>query len=126
MYRGITMSSAVSKLFEAVLVAVFGLSLEMNDLQFGFKKNSSCCHTIFTFTETVKYFIKDGSRVHCVALDAPKAFDKILHYDMFHKMLTEGISSVFVKILLYRYSHLQSAVLWNLMLGEYFFCVVQS
>ena len=49
MYRGITLSNAVSKLFEAVLVSLFGDSLQSNDLQFGFKRNSSCSHAIFTF-----------------------------------------------------------------------------
>ena len=42
MYRGITLSRSVCKLFESVLVAVFGDSLESGELQFGFKKNSSC------------------------------------------------------------------------------------
>ena len=32
LYRGITLSNAVSKLFEAVLVSLFGDSLQSNDL----------------------------------------------------------------------------------------------
>ena len=48
---------AVSKLFEAVLVSLFGDSLQSNDLQFGFKRNSSCYHAIFTFNESVRCFI---------------------------------------------------------------------
>ena len=67
----------VSKLFEAVLVSLFGDSLQSNDLQFGFKRNSSCSHAIFTFNESVRCSMKNGGRVHCVALDATKAFDKV-------------------------------------------------
>jgi len=93
MYRGITLSSAVSKCFESVLVTIYGDSLESSDLQFGFNKQSSCCHAIFTFNETVRYFVKHGGRVHCAALDASKAFDKILHCDLFYKMLSKDISS---------------------------------
>ena len=63
MYRGITLSNAVSKLIEAVLVSLFGDSLQSNDLQFGFKRNSSCSHAIFTFNESVRCFMKNGGRV---------------------------------------------------------------
>jgi len=36
MYRGITLSCVVSKLFESVLVVLFEVSLNSDDLQFGF------------------------------------------------------------------------------------------
>jgi len=45
MYRGITLSTQVlclkSKLFEFVLVVLFGDSLQSSNLQFSFKRNSS-------------------------------------------------------------------------------------
>ena len=84
MYRGITLSSAVSKLLESYRVNIFGDSIQSSELQFGFKKNNSCCHAIFTFNESVRYFMKNGSRVHYVTLDAAKAFDKVL---LFHHLL---------------------------------------
>jgi len=120
MYRGITLSNAVSKLFEAVLVSLFGDSLQSSDLQFGFKRNSSCSHAIFTFNESVRCFMKNGGRVHCVALDATKAFDKISHHGLFYKMLCKGVPVIFVKLLIYWYTHLLSAVRWNNALGECF------
>ena len=61
----------------SLLVSLFGDSLQSNDLQFGFKRNNSCSHAIFTFNESVRCFMKNGGRVHCVALDATKAFDKV-------------------------------------------------
>jgi len=41
MYRGITLSSVVSKLFELVLLDYFEAFLASDDLQFGFKKKST-------------------------------------------------------------------------------------
>ena len=38
MYRGITLSCAVSELFETVLLVLFGDCLKSDDLQFGCKK----------------------------------------------------------------------------------------
>ena len=39
------------------------------------------------FNESVRYFIRRGSRVHCSALDASKALrlDKVLHFGLFYK-----------------------------------------
>jgi len=47
---------------------------------------------------------------------------------MFYKLLTKGVSSTFVKVLMYWYSRLKSAVLWNSVLGESFvvFCGVRQ
>jgi len=64
-------------------------------MQFGFKKNSSCSHALFTLTETVKYFTKKDSRVHCAFLNASKAFDKVLHNGLFLKLLKIGVPVVF-------------------------------
>ena len=33
----------------------------------------------------MKYFIKRGSKTHCVSLGASKAFDKVLHNGLFVK-----------------------------------------
>ena len=64
--------------------------------------------------------MKNGGQVHCAALDATKAFDKVLHYGLFHKMLCKGVPAIFVKLLVYWYTHLMSAVIWNFALGECF------
>ena len=81
-------------------MVLFGESMKSDDLQFGFKKNSSCSHALFVFNESIRYFVRRGSRVHCVALDASKAFDKVLHYG-FYKMASRGISSTLINVLIY-------------------------
>jgi len=45
--------------------------------------------------ESVKYFIKRGSKTHCVSLDASKTFDKVLYNGLFVKMLG------FIKVVCY-------------------------
>jgi len=42
MYRGITLSPVISKVFESVLLLLYDDFLTSDSLQFGFKKNSSC------------------------------------------------------------------------------------
>ena len=99
MYRGITLAPVFSKLFESVLLAVYGDFLQSDKLQFGFKKDSGCCHALFTFAEATKYFTSRGSKVHCAFLDASKAFDKILHFGLFAKLIDRGIPLAFLRVL---------------------------
>ena len=73
MYRGITLSCTISKLFESVLSSVFEHWLITDDLQFGFKKHSIYSHALFKLKESVKYFVRKDSKVFCVSLDASKA-----------------------------------------------------
>jgi exonuclease III len=120
MYRGITLAPALSKLFESVLLDTFEEYFVSDQLQFGFKRNSSCCHAIYAVSESIKYFNKHGSKVHCALLDASKAFDKVLHNGLFKKMITRGVPLVLVRILKHWYSHLCCAVRWNSTLGEFF------
>ena len=47
MYRGITLTPVVSKLFESVLLGLYSEYLITDSLQYGFKKNSSCNHALF-------------------------------------------------------------------------------
>ena len=120
MYRGITLSVVVSKLFELALFSIYGDSLTSDNLQFGFKKDSSCSHALFTLGETVKYFTNRGSKIHCISLDATKAFDKVLHHGLLLKMLRRGIPVTFVRILRKWYSNLICSVSWNCILSESF------
>lgn len=120
MYRGITLAPVISKLFEGVLLAVYGDYLQSDTLQFGFKKQSSCAHALFTFTEAVKYFNSSGSKVHCAFLDASKAFDKILHYGLFVKLIDRGVPDAFLRVLVNWYSDLGCCVVWNHATGKSF------
>jgi len=83
MYRGITLSPVLSKVFEAVLLRIYKDYLISDQLQYGFKENSSCAHALFAVTESVKHFTNRGSKVYCGFLDASKAFDKVLHNCIF-------------------------------------------
>ena len=84
MYRGITLPPVLSRVFECVLLRLYDEFLSSDPLQFGSKKNNSCSHALFTSTETIKYFTKKGSMVHCSAfLYASKTFDKVLHNGLF-------------------------------------------
>jgi len=66
-YRRITLTPAISRLFGSVLLAKYGNVLHSDCLQYGFKKDSSCSHAclilrnrfVFITNEVAKYI------VHC-------------------------------------------------------------
>jgi len=68
MYRGITLTPTIFKLFEAVLLSIYGTCSYLNSdpLQFGFKKDSGCNHAVFTFSESLKFYNKRGNKAYCV------------------------------------------------------------
>jgi len=120
MYRGITLTPVKSKLFESLLLGLYSDYLISDPLQFGFKKNSSCNHALFTFVESIKYFTKRGSKVHCAFLDASKAFDKVLINGLFAKLTDKKFAYHFVSLLYNWYHNLSCAVVWNRLLGDAF------
>ena len=53
-------------------------------------------------------------------LDVSKAFDKVLHNGLFKKLLDRNVPACLVLLLKYWYGHLQCAVRWCNVLGNWF------
>lgn len=117
MYRGITLTPVLSKLFESVLLGLYSEHLISDPLQFGFKKGSGCNNALFAFVESVKYFTKRDSKIHCAFLDASKAFDKVLINGLLNKLIDRKIPFHFISLLYNWYSNLSCAVVWNTAIG---------
>ena len=79
-YRSIALSSVISKLFEMVLLELFSNFMETDQLQFGFKKKSSCSNALFVLKQISNYYNERGSNIYIAFLDASKAFDRVNHF----------------------------------------------
>ena len=75
--RPITISDVISNVYEKVVQARILASYKPNELQFGFKENSSCQHALFTMKELIRCSAARGETTYVCALDASKAFDKV-------------------------------------------------
>ena len=76
-----------------------------NQLQFGFKKKSSCSQAIFLLTQVIDYFVKRKSNVFVASLDATKAFDRVNHgqfrsIKLFSKLIDRDLSGKLVKLII--------------------------
>jgi len=89
-----------------------------DDLQFGFKKHSSCSHAFYI--PGISQIFCAGSKVFCVSLDASKAFDKVLHSGLMTKLINKDVPVVLFRLLYNWYKRLNCSVLWNNVLGDVF------
>ena len=83
-FRGIAISSAISKVFELGILDRLKLYFDTKDNQFGFKKGLGCSHAIYSPKHS-NQLVKGGSNVNLCALDRTKAFDKTNHHALFIK-----------------------------------------
>ena len=74
-FRGISISSTVSKVFEHCILERYGKFFTTSNNQFGFKKKSGCAHAVYSLRCVVDYYTSHGSTVNICALDLSKAFD---------------------------------------------------
>jgi len=51
--------------------------LYSDNMQFGFKKHSSCAHALFVMSQVADYFLCHGNSVYLASLDTSKAFDRL-------------------------------------------------
>ena len=102
-YRAIAGASQLLKLFEYVVLLLWGDKLTTDSLQFGFKKGLSTTQCSWLVMEVANYYVKRGGQVHSCFLDASKAFDKCLFSKLFDKMLGKGIPPVVVRALVFAY-----------------------
>jgi len=89
-------------------------------LQFGLKKHLSCSHAIFVLTQTIDYFVRNGSEVFMASLDARKAFVRVNHIKLFDKLIERGFPSMLITVLLDWYGKTFSTVRWA---GCYSHCI---
>jgi len=99
-YRGITLSSVLSKVFELVLMNDLQSYLKSDNLQFGFKQYSSCAHAIFTLRSVVDHYCRSGSTVTICALDISKAFYHVDHYKLLSLLMDRKVLRYFITIFL--------------------------
>jgi hypothetical protein len=117
-FRGITISPVISKVFEHCLLKVTSNYLLTSDSQFGFKKDSSCTHAIYTVRSTVNYFTVNNSTVNLCAIDISKAFDKANNHALLLKLMDRNVPRKFVLLLLYWYSKMFVTVKWKSYFSE--------
>ena len=119
-FRGISISSIVSKVFEKCILDRFSRFLETSDSQFGFKKGIGCSNAIFSVRKVVDNFVTNRSTVNLCALDLSKAFDRMSHHGLFIKLMKRIVPNELLSTLEYWFNICSTCVKWGNYFSDFF------
>jgi len=95
-YRPVSLTVILCKVQESLIrdkvIEHLDLYKLIKDTQHGFVKNRSCLTNLLFFLEEVTNYIDSGYPVDIIYLDFQKAFDKVPHKRLLHKLAAHGIS----------------------------------
>ena len=103
-YRSIAISSLILKLFDWIVILLYGSLLKLDDLQFAYQSGCSTTMCSWSVVECIDYFKRNGSDVYTCCMDMSKAFDLVRHSVLFRKLLHAGIPPIFLRWLLFIYA----------------------
>ena len=109
-YRAIAGSSQLLKLFDNVVLLLWGHLLTSDSLQFGYKGGTSTTQCSWLVSEVADYYIKRRSPVICVTLDCSKAFDKCRYDKLFQKLVDRSVPAIVVRALIHVYEEQTACV----------------
>lgn len=112
-YRGITISTSISKVFEMAILQIINPYLTTDFNQFGFKAKSGCRNAISFLKATVQHYTTNGSTVNVCALDIAKAFDRINHFALFSILMKRNVDKFIIIMLQYWLLNSVSCVKWQ-------------
>ena len=101
------------KLLNWIIILLFGSTFGLNDLQFAYQPGISGTMCTYAVLETVDYFLRNGSEVFMCTMDMTKAFDVTMHSLLFTKMLRAGLSTIFLRLMIFIYTEQFANVRWN-------------
>ena len=95
-YRPVSLLSVVSKVFEKLVNNRTVGHLEkcslFSDFQYGFRPSQSTAYFFAVVSDSIARAFKRSGATRAVALDISKAFDRVWHAGLFHKLKSYGIS----------------------------------
>ena len=112
-YRSFAISSLIMKIYDLVILSVFGEYLELDELQFGYQTEVSTTMCTWLAVETISHYLRNGSEVFSCLMDMSKAFDMVQHSTLFRKLLDQGMPPIIVRFILASYRKQKANVCLN-------------
>ena len=95
-YRPISLTSHITKLFERILrrsiVTFLEANLRIHNSQHGFRPSRSCLTQLLHHLDSILTIIETNQNADVIYLDLSKAFDKVNHSILIHKIKQLGIT----------------------------------
>ena len=101
-YRPISLLPIISKVFESLINSSLTRHLEsfhlLSDHQYSFRSGRSTADALTVLSERVYRSLNAWNETRAIALDISKAFDKVWHCGLLHKLKSYGISGTFLDL----------------------------
>ena len=95
-YRPISLTSVFNKVLERIIRKQVSSFIDkkgcLNSTQHGFRSGRSCLSALLSVFDDIMHMLEDGGSVDMVFLDFSKAFDKVDHGILLHKLKALGIT----------------------------------
>ena len=95
-YRPISLTSTIIKVFERIIrkqvVAFMNRQGHLNNTQHGFRSGLSCLSALLDVFDDLMHMLSIDTTVDMIYLDFSKAFDKVYHGVLLHKLKDLGIT----------------------------------
>ena len=112
-YRAIAGSSLVLKLFDKVVLLLWGHLLSTDSLQFGYKVGTSTTQCSWLVMEVANHFLKQGTCPIMTLLDCTKEFDTCQFCTLFQRLLNRGMPAMVVRVIIRVYEDQYAWVKWG-------------
>lgn len=116
-YRGITLLSCFGKLFTRVLNNRLTEFITENKTigpeQAGFKKHHSTIDQAFVLKTLIDFYLCKRKRLYCCFIDYKKAFDTVPRFELWQKVLRNGINGKIFEVIKNMYSKAKSCISLN-------------
>ena len=119
-YRAIAGSSLILKVFEKVVLLLWGHHMTSDSLQFGFKKSMSTTQCTWMVSEVVQHLLRKGTNPIVTVLDCTKAFDLCKFSLLFKRLFDSGLPPIVVRCLMFMYQEQYGWVTWGKTKSERF------
>lgn len=102
-YRPITLLPTFGKLFEKIILSRLKDFESENEIlmkqQFGFRSHHSTTHQIYRLVEIITSRFNENISTAMTLLDIEKAFDRVWHEGLLHKLMSSGLPTYLTKII---------------------------
>ena len=112
-YRAIAGSSIILKLFDKVVLLLWGHLLCTDPLQFGYKVKTSTTQCSWLVQEVANHFLQLGSHPIITLLDCSKAFDTCQFSKLFTRLIERGMPAIIVRVIIFVYEEQYAWVKWG-------------
>ena len=119
-YRSIALSSIILKVFDWVVITLFGQNLGLDELQFSYQRNCSTTMCTWLVIESLAHFSRNHSDVFGCFMDMKKAFDMVKHSSLFKKLNERGLPPIITRLLLVMYQNQSAKVRWESSISDSF------